>query len=150
MTSTRCQRIGKRSHPKAFFEFGNLMSFYGNRVSVWCYNNPLENGLMRWFIWVTLRVSHSTHNRLHNIYSGHRVPTYTGTSSGEQAALFTRVCVGMRWMDGWQTSFHVTFLSLNRDTMCLSHWPSLLERQQREQMMCCEPPSAWPLTLRVL
>lgn len=42
---------------------------------------------------------------------------YTGASSREQSALFTHVCVSMRWMDGWQTChsylppFHVTFLS---------------------------------------
>jgi len=152
MTSTRCQRIGKRSHPKAFFEFWNLMSFYGNRVSAWCYNNPLENRLMRWFMWVPLRGTHSTYSRRHNIQMWHlqllQLPL-TGNRLPFSPA-------SMSVWGGWKSDMPPScpYRAWNRDTICLSHWTSLLERQQGivrgEQMMCCEPPAVWPLTAHVL
>ncbi len=80
----------------------------------------------------------------------------THAPSGEQAALFPQDEV-----DGWVTKMppltataRCHLFVAHRDTICLSHWPSLLERQQRiirgEQMMCCKPPAVWHLTLPVL
>lgn len=86
--------------PKIVSECWNLMSFYEKRVSARCYNNPLENRLMRWFIWVMLRVAYTFATC---VYIG---CPHTGTSSREQAALCTHVHVSMRWMDVWQPCRH--------------------------------------------
>ena len=160
MTSTRCQRIGKWSHPKAFFEFWNLMSFHKNWVSAWCYNNPLKNRLMRWFVWVTLGVPHSTRNSRHN--SLHWVPIYRHLQQGASCPFHPSVSVWGGWM-GDKHANTICYRSMspfcpvvvwNRVAICLSHWPSLLERQQRiirkEQMMWHKPPAVWPLTMPVL
>lgn len=133
------------------------MSFYRNRVSAWRYNNPLENRLMRWFIWVTLRIQHSAHNSLHNTHLWHWECPYT---SRKQAALFTYMRLRMRWMDGWQTCHyylppsHVTFLSCCslKQRFYTSVTMTLLVRETAEDNKLCaaKPPAVWPLTVHIL
>lgn len=135
----------KTNPPKSILEFWNLMSLYENRVSAWFCNNTLENRLMRWFIWVTQRALHSTHNSPHNTHqwlSLHRVPMYRYLKQGA-SCLFSPLSVSL-W-SGWIGDKHATTIchnstspfcpvgAWNRDAICLSHWSSLLERQQLNQ-----------------
>lgn len=101
--------------PKSISEFWNLVSFHWNTVSTWCYNNPLESRLIRWFIFVT--TPHLQQSARHISVTVSAGCTCTGTFSGKQVALYTYICVCVRWMDMWQTYHHslqvisVTFLS---------------------------------------
>lgn len=89
---------------------------------------------MRWSIWATF-------------WLGLHGPAH---SAGSRSPFPPMLQASKRWIDRWQTCHcSLPFCSPvveNKDDVRLSHWPSLLERQQRiikRQQMMCRKPLCW-------
>lgn len=104
--------------PKSISEFWNLVSFHWNTMSTWCYNNPLESRLIRWFIFVT--TPHVQQSARHISLTQSLLGVRVQVLSAGRRLLSPSICVCVRWMDMWQTYHHslqvisVTFLSCAR------------------------------------